>query len=137
MTTLEDISLTDPVATLLYQRTQLLLPPAPEFNNKTIVKLTVRMMQIIQELANDRSGAYRKTIVILVLKRIIDNHQIIDIDTKTSLIALIDTTISCMIDELIHVWNRQTTFLPRSRCNCIVKLCRNCTWGRAFSFDRL
>ena len=136
MTTLDNISLADPIATLLYQRAIMLLPEEP-LNQKNIVKLTIRMMQIIQELAHDKSGDFRKNILILVLKKIIDNNSILSVEDKTVLISVIDTTISCMIDETIRVWNRQTTFYPRSRCNCLRNIFRNCIWGRAFSFDRL
>ena len=136
MTTLDNISLSDPIATLLYQRTIMLLPEAP-LNQTNIVKLTIRMMQIIQELATDKKGVYRKNILLLVLKKIVDNNTVLSVEIKSELIKTIDTTISSMIDETIKVWNRQTTFYPRSRCNCLINIFRNCTWGRAFSFDRL
>lgn len=136
MTTLDNISLADPIATILYQRTIMLLPEE-SLNAKNIVKLTVRMMQIVQELAHDKSGAFRKNILLLVLKKIIDNNTILSVEKKTELIGVIDTTISCMIDETISVWKRHTTFYPRSRCNCLRNVFRNCIWGRAFSFDRL
>ena len=136
MTTLDNISLSDPIATLLYQRTIMLLPEAP-LNQTNIVKLTIRMMQIIQELATDKKGVYRKNILLLVLKKIVDNNTVLSVEIKSELIKTIDTTISSMIDETIKVWNRQTTFYPRSRCNCLINVFRNCTWVRAFSFDRL
>tara|TARA_Y100001958_G_C21179929_1_gene510009 strand:- start:233 stop:688 length:456 start_codon:yes stop_codon:yes gene_type:complete len=136
MTSLDEITLSEPLSTLLYQRALMLIPEDP-LDQKNIVQLTLRMMQIVQEIANDKPGVFRKRMLLLVLKKIVDNNTILSVDDKSNLITLIDTTITCMIDEVIKVWNRQTTFYPRSRCNCLRNVFRKCTSGWAFSFDRL
>ena len=136
MTTLDNITLSDPIASILYQHSLLLLP-TEQLDQKNIVLLTIRMMQIIQELADDKRGDFRKTMLLLVLKKIVDNNNTMSVEEKSLLIKTIDTTISCMVDETIKVWNRETTFYPRSRCNCLRNVFRNCIWCRAYSFDKL
>ena len=136
MTTLDNITLSDPIATLLYQRALLLLPEEP-LDKKNIVQLTLRMMQIIQQLAHDKSGDFRKRMLLLVLKKMIDNNTILSVDDKTELVNIVDTTLTCMIDEIIKVWKRRVIFYPRSRCNCIRNVFRKFFSGWAFSFDRL
>ena len=112
MTTLDNISLSDPLAAILYQRTLVILPDVA-LNEGNITRLTLNMMRICAHVADGKDGAYRKNMVVLVLKKVIDNNTILSHEDKIKLIGVVNNTIGSMIDDFVHISANKIRFKKR------------------------
>lgn len=67
-----------------------------------MVVLVTLLIKIVEKIAGDKSGTYKKELVIKVLTKVVEDSKISD-DSKSSLIAVINYTIPTMIDTMISL----------------------------------
>ena len=132
MTTLDNISLSDPLAAILYQKTLVILPDVA-LNEGNVTRLTLNMMRICANVAEGKNGAYRKNMVVLVLKKVIDNNTILSHEDKIKLIGVVNNTIVSVIDDFAHISTKKIRFkkrlrvMERLRMLCERMRCRCCS----------
>lgn len=75
-------------------------------NASSIIILTTLIIKNVEKISKDKSGDYKKQIVIDVLYQVIKESKLED-DAKLSLMYLVDTTIPSTIDTMIGIANHK------------------------------
>jgi hypothetical protein len=90
----------------------------PEASN--IIVLVTLLIKCVENVAKDKSGAYKKDLVLKVLRKVI-NESKLEPDAKLALLVLVETTIPTIIDTLISVANNELDIgkIKTGMSNCL------------------
>jgi len=91
----------------------------PDASN--IIVLVTLLIKCVENIAKDKSGSYKKDLVLKVLRKVI-NESNLEPDAKMTLLVLVETTIPTIIDTLISVANNELDLgkikTSMSKCLC-------------------
>lgn len=93
----------DPNVTVIYNQFKSWVDGTQELNTSTLIILIPKIMKCAEEqiTAQDK-GAYKKSVVLQVLKLII-NDSILTAEAKEALKLLVDTVVPTMIDTMVMI----------------------------------
>jgi hypothetical protein len=91
-------------------------------NQNTIIFIITQAMLTMSEFKRLK-GAQKKYIVIQAIKRLINSSGDLDMETKQSLVLLIDTVAPSLIDTFVWIGNQKIKFNKKlsKLCNCFNK----------------
>jgi hypothetical protein len=77
-----------------------------EPNASNIIVLVTLLIKCVENIFGDKSGSYKKNLVLKVLQKVINESKLTD-NAKASLLDLVNTTIPVVIDTMINIANKQ------------------------------
>lgn len=105
---------------LIYEQIKDWVEKTDEIDASSIIILVTLLIKCVESAMKDKTGTYKKDIVLKVLRKVIVESKLKD-DAKASLLVLIETVIPVTIDTMINIAHKSIDLgkmKGMSRCLC-------------------
>jgi len=107
--------------TLVYDQIKDWVDKTEKPDASNIIMLVTLLIKCVENVAKDKSGSYKKNLVLTVLTKVI-NESKLEPDAKAALMILVQTTIPVIIDTMISIANKEIDIgkvkTEMSKCFC-------------------